>query len=132
MLRSLMSRHFRMWGGMLSRGGLSTRLSIRGDAGWPIDNRPQVVNLSHIVCLLLLCVSLLPAAIFPDQIGDFTKGAPKALAVPDQALYNEYGLVATEQAEYTSVGPAGGPGTGGGPAEAKRLTATAWRMRDST
>jgi hypothetical protein len=42
-----MSRHFGMWGGMLSRGGLITRLSIRGDADWPIDNRPQVVNPPH-------------------------------------------------------------------------------------
>jgi hypothetical protein len=75
-----------------------------------------------IASLFLLSVCSLPAAIFPDQIGEFTKGAPKALAVPDQALYNEYGLVATEQAEYTSTGPGGD----------KRLTATAWRMRDST
>jgi hypothetical protein len=77
-----------------------------------------------IVSLLLLCVTSLPAAIFPDQIGDFTKGAPKALAIPDQALYNEYGLVATEQAEYTT--------TSTGPGADQRFTATAWRMRDST
>ena len=68
--------------------------------------------------LLLLFAAIAQAAIFPDQIGEFTRAAPKALALPDQALYNEYGLDATEQAEYTSAD--------------KRFTATAWRFRDST
>jgi hypothetical protein len=57
-------------------------------------------------------------AIFPDQIGAYKKGPPKTIAVPDQALYDEYGLEATEQAEYVSP--------------EKRFTATTWRMRDST
>jgi hypothetical protein len=60
----------------------------------------------------------LGAAIFPDQIGDFTKSAPKALSVADQALYNEYGLLASEQAEYSKAD--------------EHFTATAWHMRDST
>src|SRR5579862_5727263 len=68
----------------------------------------------------LVGASSLPAAIFPDQIGEFTKGAPKALAVPDQALYDEYGLTATEQAEYSVADGS------------KHLTATVWRLRDST
>src|SRR5271165_2271802 len=42
-------------------------------------------------------------AIFPDQIGGFTKSAPKAVSVADQALYNEYGLLASEQAEYSKA-----------------------------
>jgi len=67
--------------------------------------------------LVLLAVSL-HAAIFPDQIGDFKKGAPKTVAVADQELYNEYGFETTEQAEYH--------------AEGKQFTATAWRMHDST
>ena len=57
-------------------------------------------------------------AIFPDQIGDFQKGSPKTISVPDQALLDEFGLTATEQAEYTAAG--------------KHFTATAWRFRDST
>ncbi len=53
--------------------------------------------------LRLCCLRLLAhAAIFPDQIGDFEKGPLKTIAVPDQALYDEYGLEATEQADYTS------------------------------
>ena len=58
------------------------------------------------------------AAIFPDQIGEFTKSAPKALSVADQALYDEYGLLATEQAEYAKAD--------------QHFTATAWHLRDST
>jgi len=42
----------------------------------------------------------------------------KTVAVPDQPLYDEYGLDATEQADYTYAD--------------KHFSATAWRMRDST
>src|SRR3974390_1125355 len=72
----------------------------------------------------LLLALPLSAAIFPDQIGDYTKSAPKALSVADQALYNEYGLLASEQAEYSK------PATQTTPAQ--HFTATAWHMRDST
>ncbi len=58
------------------------------------------------------------AAIFPDHIGTFEKGAPTSLTMPDRALFDEFGLEATEQAEYK--------------AEAKHFTATAWRFHDST
>src|SRR5487761_840515 len=77
--------------------------------------------LSPVPCpllLLLLCLAPLHAAIFPDQIGEFKKEPPKTIGGPDQALYEEYGLETTEQAEYT--------------APPKHFTATAWRMRDST
>jgi len=69
--------------------------------------------------LLPVAIALpLGAAIFPDQIGEFVKSAPKALSVADQALYNEYGLLASEQAEYSTA--------------TAHFTATAWHMRDST
>ncbi len=58
------------------------------------------------------------AAIFPEHIGTFDKGAPAALSMPDRELFNEFGLEATEQAEYKS--------------EDKHFTATAWRFKDST
>jgi hypothetical protein len=69
---------------------------------------------------VLLCAlgATASAAIFPDQVGAFKKGAPKTIAIPDQALYDEYGLDATEQAEYTS--------------DSKKFLATAWRFHDST
>ncbi len=41
---------------------------------------------------------LASGAIFPDQMGAFKKGELKTIGVPDQALYNEYGLDAAEQA----------------------------------
>lgn len=59
------------------------------------------------------------AAIFPDTLGDFTRGPATTLTAPDPALYEEYGLQATERVEYSS--PAG-----------VKFTAEAWRLRDST
>jgi len=73
---------------------------------------------------LLLIALPLGAAIFPDQIGDFSKSSPKALSVADQALYNEYGLLASEQAEYARPASQTAP--------AARFSASAWHMRDST
>ncbi len=66
----------------------------------------------------LALVSVAQGAIFPDEIGPFKKGPPRTMSLPDRALYQEYGLDATEQAEYTSPD--------------KRFTATTWRLRDST
>lgn len=68
--------------------------------------------------ILVLLAGTAGGAIFPDQIGAFKKGPPRAIAVPDRALFDEYGLQATEQAEFT--------------APEKRFTATAWRLHDST
>src|SRR5271163_1057192 len=70
------------------------------------------------LALLIAGCGAAGAAIFPDQIGDFKKGPPKTISIPDQALLDEFGLDATEQAEYTNA--------------AKHFTATAWRFRDST
>jgi hypothetical protein len=67
----------------------------------------------------LLFATLASAAIFPDQIGEFKKSAPKTIGVPDRALYDEYGLEATEAADYT--GPGG-----------KQFSATGWHLHDST
>ncbi len=72
----------------------------------------------RIVTALLICAAGANAAIFPDKIGDFAKGPVTTIAVPDQGLYQEYGLDATETAEYSF--------------EKKHFSATAWRMRDST
>src|ERR1700722_5753167 len=68
--------------------------------------------------LLLFLPLVGQAAIFPDHIGTFEKGAPVALTMPDRTLLDELGLEATEQAEYKF--------------EKKHFTATAWRFRDST
>jgi hypothetical protein len=68
--------------------------------------------------LVLLVTSMASGAIFPDKIGTFERGAPASLSMPDRALFDEFGLEATEQADYKSEG--------------KHFTATAWRFKDST
>jgi len=77
--------------------------------------------------VLLACVLPLGAAILPDQIGDFTRGEIKAVAPEDPGLYQEFGLVAAEQAQY--VAPVKTPAD---KKAGKRFMATAWRLRDST
>jgi len=68
--------------------------------------------------VFVVCAFPLGAAILPEKIGDFGRGATKALAAEDPGLYQEFGFIAAEQAEYMAGG--------------KRFTASAWRLRDST
>ncbi len=82
----------------------------------PMRQRKEVQKMLR--SLIFLAFACANAAILPDQVGDFKKAAPKTIGIPDQALYDEYGLDATEQAEYSSA--------------AGKLTATVWRFRDST
>jgi hypothetical protein len=83
--------------------------------------------LSSILCSLFLSLAstavFAQAPIFPDRIGLYEKHAPQTLALPDRELLTEYGLEATETAEYTTVPEA---------PEKKRFNATAWRLADST
>ncbi len=88
-----------MWGRPPACGGLSGRLAL-------------------LAALLLLALPA-TAAIFPDTLGDYTRGPATTLTAPDQPLYQEYGLRATERADYTS--PTG-----------DKFTAEAWRLQDST
>ena len=76
--------------------------------------------LRKLVLILVAIGGVLPlgAAILPEHIGEFTKGETKTLAAEDPALYQEFGFVAAEQAQYTSP--------------QKRFSASAWRLRDST
>jgi len=69
---------------------------------------------------LVLWITVLPlgAAILPDQIGNFARGEIKSVTAQDASLYQEFGFISAEQAQYTAPG--------------KRFTATAWRLRDST
>ena len=68
---------------------------------------------------LLLLTGAAQAAIFPDHLGTYQKSAPKTIGIPDQELYDEYGLEATESADYTSP-------------DKKHISATSWRLHDST
>jgi len=66
-----------------------------------------------------LLTGVVQGAIFPDHLGTYERSAPKTIAVPDKELYDEYGLEATESADYTSPGK-------------KPISATAWKLHDST
>ena len=69
--------------------------------------------------LALAAVSPAHAAIFPDQLGDYKRTAPQTLSAPDRALDDEYGIQASEAADYTA-------------ADKKHFVATAWRFQNST
>jgi hypothetical protein len=58
-----------------------------------------------------------PAAIWPDQAGEYRKTSSKPATVAEKPLLDEYGLRDAEQAEYS------GPG---------RLQVVAYRFKDST
>src|SRR5258708_3109436 len=109
--------------GQWSVTSLTVRRSLQCVRIWPRA-------MGHWPLLFCLPAALLAQApIFPDQIGPYQKQAPTTLATPDRALYEEYGLDASEQAIYTSPDEVK-------PDEAKkakkRFTATAWRLHDST
>jgi hypothetical protein len=63
-------------------------------------------------------VSAARAAIWLDQIGELKKVSSGPLAVQDRPLWEEYGLLEAEQAEYT--------------AGARRVTISAFHMKDPT
>jgi len=71
------------------------------------------------VLAFLLVAGTAHAAIFPDQLGDYHRSAPKTIGIPDQQLYEEYGLEETEAAEFTAP-------------DKKHFSAVAWRLHDST
>src|SRR6185436_19615106 len=88
----------------------------------PVRQREEVQKMLRKLVLVLAGLPL-GAAILPDHIGEFARGEITSLAAQDPALYQEFGWVSSEQAQYTAT-PGNSPG--------KRFTATAWRLRDST
>jgi len=70
------------------------------------------------VLLALLLPALSFAGIWPDNFGAFHRTAIQPEALSDRPLWDEYGLRQTEQAQYEL--------------EARKFTATAYRMQDST
>src|SRR5690349_216104 len=80
--------------------------------------RKEVQKMLRGLILIALAIAPVQAAIFPDQIGDFKRTPVKSVMLPDKALDDEYGLEASEQAQYKNGD--------------KRFDATAWRFRDST
>jgi hypothetical protein len=82
-------------------------------------SRSVIIRTSACFATLLVLTGAAQAAIFPDQIGTYQKSAPKTIGIPDQALYDEYGLEETEAADFTNP-------------EKKRFSAVGWRLHDST
>jgi hypothetical protein len=80
--------------------------------------RSELVRRTWLVGSCLLLAGIAQAAVWPDQLGPYKKVSSKPLALENRALWGEYGLNLTEQADYA--------------AGAKRFTATAFRFADST
>jgi hypothetical protein len=119
MLRSVVGQVANLQRVVNPLGPLPTTVERRLRTGAQDGILPRILPHKCIPVVVLLCLTgLAQAAIFPDQIGDYQKSAPKTVAVPDKALYDEYGMEATEQAQYA--------------APEKRFLATAWRFQDST
>ena len=93
--------------------------SVTGARGRGTGARGQTPGASFVVLACAAASLFAQSPIFPDQIGAYQKSAPKTIGIPDQALFEEYGLEATEAADYTAP-------------DKKRFTATAWRTHDST
>ncbi len=68
--------------------------------------------------LLLFLPVIAGAAILPDTIGSWTKGAATPAAVPDSKVWHEYGLEDSETAPYT--------------AGAQKYSISAYRFADAT
>ncbi len=66
----------------------------------------------------VLLGGLLSAAILPDTIGHWQKGEPGAATVPDETVWQEYGLQESESTLYSDAG--------------KKFTLTAYRFTDAT
>lgn len=70
-----------------------------------------------LITLLFVTISA-GAAILPDTIGEWNKGAATPATTPDAKVWKEYGLRDSETAPYTSA--------------AKTYTISAWRFDDAT
>src|SRR2546429_640181 len=85
-----LSHHFSGLGGVsLPARGVRAKRKPGGSRHW-------------LPVILVLVSGFASAAILPDSVGLFKKSPPKSITIPDRELYDEYGLQATEQAEYTA------------------------------
>ena len=81
--------------------------------------------------MCVLAALPLTAAIFPAQVGPYTKAAATTISVVDKELYDEFGLEETEAADF-AIADSADKKAGKKAAAKKGFTATAWRLRDST
>lgn len=87
--------------------------------------------------LLLFALSPALAAILPEQWAGATRGAVSRPALTDRRIWDEYGVLDLEQAEYApSGGATAEPATAGGEPEplmaTRPFTIQAFRLRDAT
>ncbi len=80
---------------------------------------PRSLKAAVALAILPLLTGVAQGAIFPDHLGTYERSAPKTIGTPDKELYDEYGLEATESANYTSP-------------DKKPISVTAWKLHDST
>ena len=73
----------------------------------------------QLIPLLLLGALAAQGAIWPDKIGQYVRANLTAVELDNKDLWDEYGLMASERAEY--VGEKG-----------QRFTGYAYRMKDPT
>ena len=85
---------------------------------YPARSAIRLTPAAGVLGILVLLTGAAHAAIFPDHLGAYQRLAPKTIGIPDQELYDEYGLEATESADYTSPGK-------------KPISATAWRLHNT-
>jgi hypothetical protein len=83
----------------------------------PVREREKIQEMLR--CLIFIVAGMAAqGAIFPDSVKNYQKGVNKAVLTPDLPLLDEFGLDATEQAEYASG--------------KLHFNATAWRFHDPT
>ena len=90
----------------------------RGEPPDPVLGVRCAGALMSIALFAALAVAAPPAALLRGQFAGFSKSATETPALSDKSLWDEYGLLQTEQAEYVSGN--------------KRCDLTAWRFKDST
>jgi len=75
-------------------------------------------SLAILVVLCVLTGVAAQAAIWPEQLGPFTRGPVQAVSLDDKAVWDEYGLLESEQTTYKGEG--------------KAFTVSAFRLKDPT
>jgi hypothetical protein len=70
------------------------------------------------LALALICAPAIRAAIWPNELGPFTRGSLKPTVQTDTEVWEEFGFLQGETAEYSD--------------KSRRFTASAWRFRDPT
>src|SRR5271170_8130241 len=80
------------------------------------------LHMKKLLLLLPVVAVVAGAAMLPDTIGAWTRGAATSAAVPDQKVWREYGLQDSETTRYTAGGASG----------ERSFSISAYRFNDAT